>query len=105
ATAVVAMLFGVEVRPQLDDGVLWRRANFPAIISLEKSAQMASAVRDLVKQSPEVGLVTSQTGRNDAGTDPSGPNRNEFFVASTPYETWTSGKGKAVLVRELSGPL
>ena len=26
-------------------------------------------------------LVSSQTGRNDSGTDPYGPNRNEFFVA------------------------
>jgi len=105
ASFVLATFLGSEFLPQLDEGVLWIRANFPAGISLEKSAQMASAVRDLVKQSPEVGLVTSQTGRNDAGTDPYGPNRNEFFVALTPYETWTAGKRKADLVRELSGRL
>ena len=81
---------GTEFLPQLDEGVLWIRANFPAGISLEKSAELASQIRALVKQSPEVKQVTSQTGRNDDGTDPYGPNRNEFFVALTPYDTWAA---------------
>ena len=49
--------------------------------------------------------MTSQTGRNDDGTDPYGPNRNEFFVALTPYETWPKGKVKADLVADLSAQL
>ncbi len=108
AGAVVAVAFGVatllgsEFLPQLDEGVLWIRANFPAGISLTKSAELASEIRALVKQSPEVKEVTSQTGRNDDGTDPYGPNRNEFFVALTPYDTWGHGKLKAALVDELS---
>jgi cobalt-zinc-cadmium resistance protein CzcA len=105
ASFLLATLLGSEFLPQLDEGVLWIRANFPAGISLEKSAQMASAVRGLVQQSPEVRLVTSQTGRNDDGTDPYGPNRNEFFVALTPYDTWPAGKRKPDLVRELSARL
>jgi cobalt-zinc-cadmium resistance protein CzcA len=102
ASFLLATFLGSEFLPQLDEGVLWIRANFPAGISLEKSAQMASAVRGLVQQSQEVRLVTSQTGRNDDGTDPYGPNRNEFFVALTPYDSWPAGKRKADLVRELS---
>jgi cobalt-zinc-cadmium resistance protein CzcA len=102
ASMLVASLLGSEFLPQLDEGVLWIRANFPAGISLEKSAELASEIRALVKQSPEVKEVTSQTGRNDDGTDPYGPNRNEFFVALTPYDTWTGGKRKADLVEELS---
>src|SRR6202008_2231018 len=46
-------------------------------------------------------LVMSQTGRNDSGTDPFGPNRNELLVDLYPYKTWTSGKTKAELVDEL----
>src|SRR5215472_8086344 len=102
ASFVLATLLGSEFLPQLDEGVLWIRANFPAGISLEKSAALASEIRALVKQSPEVKEVTSQTGRNDDGTDPYGPNRNEFFVALTPYDTWKGGKRKADLVEELS---
>ena len=33
---------GSEFLPQLDEGVIWVRANFPAGISLEKSAEMAT---------------------------------------------------------------
>jgi cobalt-zinc-cadmium resistance protein CzcA len=105
AAFALATLLGSEFLPQLDEGVLWIRANFPAGISLEKSADLASQIRALVKQSPEVRLVTSQTGRNDDGTDPYGPNRNEFFVALTPYDTWQGGKRKADLVEELSARL
>jgi cobalt-zinc-cadmium resistance protein CzcA len=108
AALTVAAAFGVgtqlgsEFLPNLDEGVVWIRANFPAGISLTKSAELASTIRGLVKQSPEVKLVASQTGRNDDGTDPYGPNRNELFVALKPYDTWTNGKVKADLIEELS---
>jgi cobalt-zinc-cadmium resistance protein CzcA len=46
-------------------------------------------------------MVVSQTGRNDSGTDPFGPNRNELLVNLYPYDTWKSGKTKAQLVDEL----
>jgi len=105
AAMFVGTMLGTEFLPQLDEGVLWIRANFPAGISLDKSAELASSIRALVGQSPEVKLVTSQTGRNDDGTDPYGPNRNEFFVALTPYDQWPRGKIKANLVEELSGKL
>jgi len=100
--ALLSLRLGSEFLPQLDEGVLWIRANFPAGISLDKSAQLASTIRALVKQSPEVKTVTSQTGRNDDGTDPYGPNRNEFFVALTPYDTWAHGKRKSELIEELN---
>jgi cobalt-zinc-cadmium resistance protein CzcA len=102
AALLLASSLGSEFLPQLDEGVLWIRANFPAGISLDQSARLASGIRSLVRQSSEVRLVTSQTGRNDDGTDPYGPNRNEFFVALKPYETWSRGKVKADLVEELS---
>ena len=92
---VLSTFLGTEFLPQLDEGVIWIRANFPAGISLAKSAELAGEIRRLVKQSPEVREVASQTGRNDAGTDPYGPNRNELFVALTPYDTWPRGKVKA----------
>lgn len=50
-------------------------------------------------------MVSSQTGRNDSGTDPYGPNRNELFVALRPYDDWPSGKRKADLVQDISTAL
>ncbi len=98
----LATRLGSEFLPQLDEGVIWVRANFPSGISLDKSAELASRIRAIVRQSPEVKLASSQTGRNDSGTDPYGPNRNEIFVPLTPYDTWAHGKTKTDLVEELS---
>jgi cobalt-zinc-cadmium resistance protein CzcA len=102
---VLAAFLGTEFLPQLDEGVLWIRANLPPGISLVKSAEVAQDMRQLILQSPEVKLVSSQTGRNDSGTDPFGPNRNEFLVALHPYEQWPAGKRKLDLVEELRGRL
>ncbi|MCS7079287.1 MAG: CusA/CzcA family heavy metal efflux RND transporter [Chloracidobacterium sp.] len=108
AAAVVAaglgigMRLGTEFLPQLDEGVIWIRANLPPGISLTESARTASRMRDIIREFPEVSLVISQSGRNDDGTDPFGPNRNELLVNLHPYETWRSGRTKAQLVAEMS---
>jgi cobalt-zinc-cadmium resistance protein CzcA len=108
AIVVLALSFSVgrhvgsEFLPQLDEGVIWIRANLPPGISLAKSAEVAARIRALILQSPEVRLVSSQTGRNDSGTDPFGPNRNELLIDLHPYSTWTRGKTKADLVDELA---
>lgn len=96
---------GTEFLPQLDEGVIWIRANLPPATSLSKSAEVAADMRALIRQSPEVLLVSSQSGRVDSGTDPFGPNRNELLVALQPYHTWPAGKRKAHLVEELSARL
>jgi len=105
AAFLLATFLGTEFLPQLDEGVIWIRANLPPGTSLTKSSEIASDVRALVRQSPEVRLASSQTGRNDSGTDPFGPNRNEFLLALKPYDEWTRGKNKAQLVEELSNRL
>jgi cobalt-zinc-cadmium resistance protein CzcA len=106
AVAIGAMVLGGalgrEFLPQLDEGVIWIRATLAPGVSIEKSAEMASRIRELVRLSPEVKLVSSQTGRQDSNTEPFGPNRTEFLVALHPYSTWTRGLSKADLVEELS---
>jgi cobalt-zinc-cadmium resistance protein CzcA len=98
----LATHLGSEFIPPLDEGEIWIRANLPSGISLEASAEVAARMRALILQSSEVRLVSSQTGRNDSGTDPFGPNRNEILVTLNPYDTWKPGKTKANLVDELS---
>ena len=66
---------------------------------------MATQIRKLLLKFPEVKLVSSQSGRNDDGTDPYGPNRNEVFVALKPYDTWPSGMNKADLVDQFANKL
>ena len=111
AMVIVAAAFGLGTRlgseflPQLDEGVIWVRANLPPGISLTKSAEIASKIRAVLSSAPEVKLVSSQTGRNDSGTDPYGPNRNEMFVALNNYDTWKQGKTKADLIEEFAKKL
>ena len=92
---------GTEFLPNLDEGVIWVRANLPPGISLEKSARVANDLRQIIQRHSEVLLVSSQTGRNDSGTDPFGPNRNELLVTLKPYSTWPSGRTKQQLVADL----
>jgi heavy metal efflux system protein len=101
----LAGALGSEFLPSLDEGVIWIRANLPAGISLGKSAELAEQIRKIVATRPEVRLVSSQTGRNDSGTDPYGPNRNEFFLALKPYDTWPEGVDKQVLIEQLATKL
>ena len=98
---VLGAQLGTEFLPTLDEGLIWIRASLPSGISLEKSAEVARAIRLAILQSPEVSLVMSQTGRNDSGTDPFGPNRNELLLNLYPYNTWKSGKTKGQVVNEL----
>lgn len=101
----LAGALGIEFLPNLDEGVIWVRANLPAGVSVDKSAQIASEIRGIIAKHPEVKLVSSQTGRNDAGTDPYGPNRNEMFLALKPYDTWQEGLDKQGLIEILSKEL
>ena len=87
---------GTEFLPQLDEGVIWIRSNLPPGISLEESAQTAARIRELIRQSPEVQMVMSQTGRNDSGMDPFGPNRNEFLVQPFPTRSGRRAKSSAI---------
>lgn len=105
AIVVLGRALGTEFLPQLDEGSIWIRCTLPPGISLYKSADVAGEIRRLVGQSPEVRAVISQTGRNDTGTDPYGPNRNEFLVDLQPYDTWPNGKVKGDLVEELAARL
>jgi cobalt-zinc-cadmium resistance protein CzcA len=105
SSLLLARSLGTEFLPQLDEGVIWIRANLPPGISLQKSSEIASEMRAIIKQSPEVRNVMSQSGRNDSGTDPFGPNRNELLIGLQPYDTWPSGRTKRDMVEELGQKL
>lgn len=100
----LAATLGSEFLPQLDEGVIWIRANLPPGTALAKSADIANDMSGLIRQSTEVRDVASQTGRNDSGTDPFGPNRNELLLTLKPYDQWL-GKTKPQLVEELNNRL
>ncbi len=117
-TAVSAMMLGVslllipsigaEFMPKLDEGALWVRATMPYTISFEEAAKISPQVRAILRSFPEVTVVTSELGRSDDATDPTGFFNDEFYVGLKPYREW-SGRFRtkpeliAAIDRKLSG--
>jgi cobalt-zinc-cadmium resistance protein CzcA len=80
---------GAEFMPHLDEGALWVRATMPYTISFDEAAQVAPAVREILRSFPEVTTVASELGRPDDGTDPTGFFNAEFYVGLKPYAQWS----------------
>lgn len=99
---LLATRLGTEFLPTLDEGTIWIRSNLPPGTSLEKSAAVASEMRRILQAFPEIDAVASQAGRNDAGTDPFGPNRIELLVTLKPYDQWPEGRRKPDLVNDMA---
>ncbi len=79
---------GAEFMPHLDEGSLWIRATMPYTISFEEASKISPQVRAVLRSFPEVTVVTSELGRPDDGTDPTGFFNDEFFVGLKPYDQW-----------------
>ncbi|MCP9440411.1 MAG: CusA/CzcA family heavy metal efflux RND transporter [Nitrospira sp.] len=87
AIAVTPFLGG-EFMPSLEEGNLWVRATMPVDISFEEADQIATDIRRIFRQFPEVTSVVSQLGRPDDGTDPTSFFNAEFLVNLKPRSTW-----------------
>ena len=88
ASVGIAFTRGGEFMPKLDEGALWVRATMPYTISFEESSKIVPQVRAILQSFPEVTVVASEHGRDDAGTDPTGFFNAEFYVGLKPYGDW-----------------
>jgi heavy metal efflux system protein len=85
ALALLVFIFlGKEFLPELDEGDVWLRVKFPIGISLEAVRPYAHEIRERMLKFPDVRVVVSQTGSPDDGTDPNGPDNNEFYIGLNP---------------------
>ncbi|HKN87034.1 MAG TPA: efflux RND transporter permease subunit, partial [Nitrospiraceae bacterium] len=81
---------------------LWVRATMPVDISFQEAGQIATQVRGIFRQFPEVVTVVSQLGRPDDGTDPTSFFNAEFLVNLKPHKEWRSGiASKEKLIEEI----
>jgi heavy metal efflux system protein len=101
---LVFTLLGKEFLPELDEGDLWLRVKLPIGIALEATRPYVHEIRERMLRFPEVRVVVSQTGAPDDGTDPNGPDNNEFYIGLRPREEWRTGD-KDRLVEEMSTAL
>lgn len=95
---------GREFLPELDEGSLWLQIQMPTGLSLDKASEMATEIRHVVREFPEVSYIVTQLGRNDTGTDPWTPLHIESCVGLTPYSKW-HGETKDQFINRLSARL
>ncbi|HEY5315738.1 MAG TPA: efflux RND transporter permease subunit, partial [Pirellulales bacterium] len=79
---------GREFMPELEEGNMIVRGTFPVNVSMEEAADISTKARALMWKFPEVMLATSQIGRPDDGTDPTGYYNVECFVPLHAPDDW-----------------
>jgi len=97
-------VLGKEFLPELDEGDLWVRAQFPVGVSIEGVRPYVRAIREQLLRFPEVRVVVSQLGAPDDGTDPEAPDNAEFYVGLKPREEWVT-KDKEKLIEAMTAAL
>lgn len=107
AAAAIALLLlfatlGRDFLPYLDEGSLWLQVQMPPGITLDKASAMASELRRVTREFPEVSYMVTQTGRNDDGTDYWTPSHIEASVGLRPYRQWPRGLSKQQLIDRLA---
>lgn len=100
-----ATRLGTEFLPELDEGSIFLRGNFPVGITIQENAKYAPKIRKIISQFPQVENVITQTGRNDDGTDPFPANRNEILIGLKDYHLWSDTISKDELVRQITTEL
>ncbi|MBE0675880.1 MAG: efflux RND transporter permease subunit, partial [Bacteroidales bacterium] len=104
-TVMLTITVGKDFLPQLDEGSLWLQVQLPPGISLTRSKEMSDSLRKIIIKYDEVTYVMTQTGRDDAGTEPFSTSHVECSIGLKPYKEWPRGKNKSDLIQELSGDL
>ncbi len=101
----LGLKMGTEFLPELDEGSIFLRGNFPAGITIQENAGYAPEIRRMIARHPQIEFVITQTGRNDDGTDPFPANRNEILVGLKEYALWSDTISKKELVQQIRSEL
>ncbi len=97
----LGMSAGKEFLPSMDEGALWLQVELPAGLSLEKANDMATELRQVLLEYPEISYVVTQLGRSDEGTDPWTPSHIEVPVGLKPYSQWPNKEKKSEFIAKL----
>ena len=102
AVVGLSMYVGKDFLPPLDEGSIWIQVQLPPGMSLEKSSEMATALRSKLKTFDEVTYVMTQTGRDDEGVCPFSFSHIEVMIGLKPYSTWKNGRRKSDLIADMA---
>jgi cobalt-zinc-cadmium resistance protein CzcA len=102
AVVGLSMYVGKDFLPHLDEGSIWLQVQLPPGMSLEKSSEMATELRNKLKTCDEVTYVMTQTGRDDEGFCPFSFSHIEVMVGLKPYNSWKDGRRKSDLIADMA---
>lgn len=102
AVVGLSIFVGKDFLPALDEGSIWIQVQLPPGMSLEKSSEMATTLRDKLKDFDEVTYVMTQTGRDDEGVCPFSFSHIEVMIGLKPYKTWKNGRKKQDLIADMA---
>ncbi len=102
AAIVMTFTVGKDFLPNLDEGSLWLQVQLPPGITLDKAKEMNDSLRRRIINYDEVTYVMTQTGRDDAGTEPFSKSHVECSIGIRPYDEWEKGKTKSDLIDEMA---
>ncbi|MBN1159499.1 MAG: efflux RND transporter permease subunit [Bacteroidales bacterium] len=98
----LSVVVGKDYLPNLDEGSIWLQVQLPPGMSLEKSSEMATVLRNKLKSYGEVSYVMTQAGRDDEGVCPFSFSHIEVMVGLKPYDTWQKGRRKDDLIADMA---
>ena len=98
----LSVYVGKDFLPPLDEGSVWIQVQLPPGMSLEKSSEMGTMLRNELRKFEEVSYVMTQTGRDDEGVCPFSFSHIEVMVGLKPYNTWKYGRRKQDLVDDMA---
>jgi len=102
AVVGLSVYVGKDFLPPLDEGSIWLQVQLPPGMSLEKSSEMGTELRNELMKFEEVSYVMTQTGRDDEGVCPFSFSHIEVMVGLKPYNTWKYGRRKQDLVNDMA---
>jgi len=92
-SVLMALTFGAEFVPKLDEGDMAIQAIRLPSVSLERSIEMTTEIEKTLMEefSDEVESVISKTGRPEIATDPMGIEASDIFVILKSRDEWRFG--------------
>ncbi len=104
-TFISAKWLGSEFLPQLDEGALWVKSQYPMSTSLSQSLKYSEKMTNIIRKFPEVKHTLAQVGRTNDGTDPKGFYNVEIAVDLKPKKEWRSGLTTDALIASMDSQL
>ncbi len=96
------MNYGSEFLPKLNEGAIYIRATLPNSISLGESSRLTKEMKDILRSKfDEIDFISTQTGRPNDGTDPTGFFNIEFNVQLKDEKQWKRNIKKEEIVNEI----